>query len=247
MSADPVKKLHALVKRLRAKHPEASVFPAPAWEGTDPILSEFVFSLLLAESTPVLALEAFEIVKSEFVDLNELRIALPDEVAELLGDDYPHAAERAARIRATLHDIFQREHVMSLAALADAGKREIRQYLQSINGVTPFVIARVKLLHLGGTAIPVDNTLLSRLHKEHTLENAATCESAGDWLPKQFEPGQSASLHALFLASAEADVEPAKPGKPTKSDRNDKTDKPKPAKAKEASKVSKGTKRSKAT
>lgn len=235
MSADPVKKLHALVKRLRAKHPEASVFPAPAWEGTDPILSEFVFSLLLAESTPVLALEAFEIVKSEFVDLNELRIALPDEVAELLGDDYPHAAERAARIRATLHDIFQREHVMSLAALADAGKREIRQYLQSINGVTPFVIARVKLLHLGGTAIPVDNTLLSRLHKEHTLENAATCESAGDWLPKQFEPGQSASLHALFLASAEADVEPAKPGKP------------KPAKAKEASKVSKGTKRSKAT
>lgn len=235
MSADPAKKLHALVKRLRAKHPEASVFPAPAWEGTDPILSEFVFSLLLAESTPVLALEAFEIVKSEFVDLNELRIALPDEVAELLGDDYPHAAERAARIRATLHDIFQREHVMSLAALADAGKREIRQYLQSINGVTPFVIARVKLLHLGGTAIPVDNTLLSRLHKEHTLENAATCESAGDWLPKQFEPGQSASLHALFLASAEADVEPAKPGKP------------KPAKAKEASKVSKGTKRSKAT
>ena len=35
----------------------------------------------------------------------------------------------------------------------------------------------------------------------HCLEDAATCESAGDWLPKQFEPGQSASLHAIFLAA----------------------------------------------
>jgi len=247
VSADPAKKLHALVKRLRAKYPEASVFPAPAWEGTDPILAEFVFSLLLAESTPLLARAAFEVFKSEFVDLNELRISLPDEVAELLGEDYPHADERTARIRATLHDIYQREHVMSLAALAEAGKREIRHYLESLNGVTPFVIARVKLLHLGGSAVPVDNTLLSRLHKEHALENAATCESAGDWLPKQFEPGQSASLHALFLASAEADADSSKPFKSAKPEKNDKAEKPKSIKGKDAARPAKGTKRSKAT
>lgn len=244
MSADPNKKLQALVKRLRAKFPETSVSPAPMWEGVDPILAEFVFSLLLADATPELARAAFESFKAEFVDLNELRIALPDEVAGLLGEDYPHADERAARVRATLHDIYQREHVMSLAALADAGKREIRQYLESLNGVTPFVIARVKLLHLGGSAVPVDNSLLARLHKEHALEDAATCESAGDWLPKQFEPGQSASIHALFLASAGTDAELPKSAKPAKLE---KSDKPKTAKSKDASKGGKGTKRTKAS
>lgn len=243
MSADPVKKLRALVKRLRAKYPEASVSPAPAWDGTDSILSEFVFSLLLAESNPPQARAAFERFRSEFVDLNELRIALPDEVAELLGEDDPNASERAARIRATLHDIYQREHVMSLAALSEAGKREIRHYLESLNGITPFVIARVKLLHLGGSAVPVDNTLLSRLHKEHALENAATCESAGEWIPKQFEPGQSASLHALFLASLDGIGESDQP-KMGKAGKPEKGDKSKPSKSKDPAK---GTKRTKAS
>lgn len=199
-SADPIKKLHALVKRLRAKHAEPEFSRTPEWEGVEPTLCEMVYSILLNDSTVEAATGAFGRVSLEFVDANELRIALPDEIATLLDEPTAAAQERAARLKACLHDIYQREHAMTLAMLVDAGKRECRLYLESLNGVTPFVVSRLKLVSLGGTPIPVDERLLARLHSEGSLEAKATCEDACDWLPKQFEPPQSASIHGLFQA-----------------------------------------------
>jgi hypothetical protein len=210
-AADPTKHLHALVKRLRAKHAEPVPTAAPTWDDVEPIAGELVFSLLLAEATSSLACGAFERLREAFVDLNELRIALPHEISERLGEAYPQSHERAARIKASLMDIYQREHAVTLAMLADAGKRESRQYLESLNGSTPFVVARLKLLRLGGIPVPVDGVMLSRLHKEHALDEGATCDSAADWIPKQFEPGQSLPIHALFQAWQDSDSDADKP------------------------------------
>lgn len=220
MSAhDPAKKLQALVKRLAARHPEATPTMAPAWEGAEPLVAELVFALLLAESTSGAAARAFHELRSTFVDANDLRIALSDEIAEHLGEADPQRHERAARIKAALMDVYQREHATSLASLTEAGKRETRHYLESLSGVTPFVMSRLSLLHLSGSGLPVDETLLKRLHSERAVESGAACQAAGEWIPKQFEPGQAfghpLALHALFQAWADEGSLSPKPARGT--------------------------------
>lgn len=222
MSAhDPSKKLHALVKRLRAKHPEPAPTVTPAWDGAEPLVAELVFALLLADSSSSVAARAFHGLQSTFVDVNDLRIALSDEIAEQLGEGDAQRHERAARIKAALMDVYQREHATSLASLTDAGKRETRHYLESLSGITPFVVSRLNLLHLSGTGLPVDETLLKRLHAERAVEAGATCQAAGEWIPKQFEPGQAfghpLALHALFQAWADEESQAPKPAKPDRA------------------------------
>jgi endonuclease III len=237
-AADPTKKLQALLKRLRAKHPAPTPAAAPEWEGVEPTIRELLFSMLLADAPSTDALEAFARIRSQFVDLNDLRIALSDEVTELLGEEYPLRQERATRIKACLTEVYQRESSMSLAALAEAGRRECRQYLESLNGMTPFTVSRLKLICFGGSTIPVDDTLLSKLHKEHALEVGATCDSASHWLAKHVEPHQSLSLHALFQAWLDSGTEPAMAPRPSRS---------KPKDAPKSTPKPKGTKKAKAT
>ena len=109
------------------------------------------------------AQEALAALQDEFVDYNEMRIGMSDELAELLPKRYPLAGERCQRLRAALNTVFQREHRLSLASLAESPKRESRAYLDSLEGITPFVASRVTLLGLGAHAFPVDQRLVAVL------------------------------------------------------------------------------------
>lgn len=218
MSApDPSKKLHALVKRLRARHPEPAPSITPPWEGAEPLVCELVFSMLLADSTTTIAARNFYRLQDAFVDANDLRIALSSEIAEHLDEGDPQQHERSARIKAALMEVYQREHATSLASLTEAGKRETRHYLETLSGATPFVVARVKLMCLSGWCVPVDERLLHALHSEGALNAGATCVTATEWIPKQFEPDQSfghpLAIHALFQAWADEAVPASKPNK----------------------------------
>lgn len=218
MSApDPSKKLHALIKRLRARHPEPAPSITPPWDGAEPLVGELVFSMLLADSTTAVASRNFHQLQDAFVDANDLRIALAREIAEHLEEADPQRHERAARIKAALMEVYQREHTTSLASLVDAGKRETKQYLETLSGATPFVVARVKLMCLSGWCVPVDDRLLNNLHAEGALSAGATCVSASEWLPKQFEPdqplGHPLALHGLFQAWADEEAPASKASK----------------------------------
>src|SRR5690349_9289810 len=41
------------------------------------------------------------------VDMNELRVCHPDELASLLGERYPRGLERCARLRSALNDLYR--------------------------------------------------------------------------------------------------------------------------------------------
>ena len=212
MNAAQIKKLEALVKRLSTDQTPAGATP-DAPEGADPLVHELIFAFLIWEAGSELANEALAAFQDAFVDYNELRIGMSDELVELLPKRYPLGAERCQRLRAALNSVFQREHKLSLSALAEAPKRESRAYLDALEGMTPFVASRVTLLGLGAHAFPIDRRLVSLLAGAGVCEDGEAPESVASRLERHFRAGQAAPA---YLA-----LENAKPGAPAKTGARD--------------------------
>src|SRR5215475_1579904 len=83
--------------------------------------------------------DAIKAIEREFVDLNELRVATELEVQEMLGARYPGIEKRVNLITQALNGIFEKEHTLSLDRLKDVSRRDARQFLRDLPGMTPFV------------------------------------------------------------------------------------------------------------
>lgn len=201
----------ALLRKLKRAYGEPPA-PAPEAGAPDP-LWHFVYAFLLWDSTTAKADQAMKRVASAVVDLNELRVCFPEEIASMLGERYPHVGERAMRLRAALNDIYIREHAVTLEKLKDAGKREARQYLATLDGTPPFVASRVFMLALGGHAIPVDERLLARLIAEGVIEPDATVEKAASLLERVVKAGHAPEAHWALQRWSEEAPSPAAGGR----------------------------------
>lgn len=217
MSADPAKRLNGLLKRLKGEFGDV-VAPPPATpqvapelvspSHAEPLVEELVFSFLLWESTTPNARAAHERLRSELVDYNELRVCLASELAEIVGPRDPRGDERAQRMRASLSELYRREHAITLAPLMTAGKREARQYLETLEGIPPFVVARTMVIALGGHAVPVDERLRDLLVGEGVLEAGTSVEAATAWLERQVRSADAGPT--ALLLQAWSDSQPIK-------------------------------------
>jgi len=125
----------------------------------EPLLNELVFSMLLWEASIEHARKAADRVRSELVDLNELRVCTADELSSILGSRMPRSLERAARLILVLNTIYDRHNTLSLASFHDMNKKEVQDYLSGIDGLPIYASARVVLLGLNWHAIPLDDRL----------------------------------------------------------------------------------------
>ncbi len=199
MSApDHARRLLGLVKRLRAEHGEPVYTPPATPDGHDPLVVEFVHSFLVWEAGASRADPALRRLLQAVVDYNELRVCLPDELARIIGERYPRAVERAARLRAALNDAYRREHAVTFQPLTVMPKRDARLYLDALDGVPPFVAARMTLLTLGGHAFPVDERILEALKEEHAAPPDLALNGAESWLERQFRSGEAVGAYLLI-------------------------------------------------
>ncbi|MDX2117915.1 MAG: hypothetical protein SFY96_07020 [Planctomycetota bacterium] len=183
-----------------ASHPPAAA-PVVATPDEDPLVHELVYSFLLWDSGTTQARNLMKRLCETFVDLNELRVCLADELAEVLGERYPRAWERAQRLRATLHDLYKREHGMRLAHLAQSGKRDTRGYLDSLDGIPAFVAARMFVFGFGGHAIPCDSRLVELLADEGAIDKDMTDPAeVGSWLERQIRAADAQETALLLQA-----------------------------------------------
>jgi len=201
--------LRSLLKRRRDEFgvPEPSAQSA-AQSLEDPI-NQLVWSFLLWNSMTSKAEPAMRRLRASFVDLNELRVSLPHEIAAALGERYPLCQERALRLRLTLNDIFYHENAVSLTRLHELQKREAREYLESLEGIPPYVVARVLLLSLGGHAIPVDDRLTDALIDEGVLEPGTSVEHAASVLARHIKAADAREAHLLLQQWSEQRPESA--------------------------------------
>ena len=138
----------------------------------------------------------------DVTDLNELRVTVVDDYLEYFGGGCPRAEERADRLRATLRGVFHREHSTDLSGPAGGPKKEFREYLDSLEGMTPFVAARTALIAAGSHAVPVDERTLRLLVKSGVVDADASIDSASQTMSRLVTAAQGLETHlALQMLS----------------------------------------------
>ncbi|MCC6425562.1 MAG: hypothetical protein IT435_01945 [Phycisphaerales bacterium] len=202
--ADSSKKLATLLKRLKTRFgPGVEKDPptTPAWD--EPLVDELVFSFLLWEATSPQARNAFKRLKESYIDYNELRVSLPVETAAILGERYPRGEERSGRLRAALFDLYKREYAVTFSSLADGGKRDVRAYLESLDGVPAYAVDRMMLLAFGAHAAPIDDRLRDLLADEGVIDSDTPCDEAASWLARQVKAEDALITHRILRAWAD--------------------------------------------
>lgn len=185
------KALAALLKKAK------SSFSGEEAEPLEPI-AQLVFSFLTWNATERQADTAFGKIMAQVVDLNELRVCHAKEVVELIGVRYPDAQRRVIRLLESMMEVFEREHDYKMTSIASRGKREQREYLDTLPGIPPYVAARVALLSYGAHAMPVDDRLLSLLVKAGVFEQGTTPAEAEGWLMRQIKAGEAESAYLML-------------------------------------------------
>lgn len=201
-AADPTRKLTSTLKRLRTAYGalEREEWLAPLEPVEDPMVMQLLFSFLAWEAGTARAAHAIKKLLSSVVDINELRVCLPDETAGMLGERYPRAVERCVRLRTALNELYKREHAVTLKTVADLPKRDARTYLGSLEGMPGYVTGRMLLLALGGHAFPLDERMREALAGEGCLPGDLSMDEASAWLERQFRAGEAAPAYLLIEA-----------------------------------------------
>ncbi len=174
--------------------------PESAPEAATSPTEVMVLSFLIWDSTTPRAVTAYKRIRERVVDFNDLRVSMPEEIVEFMGERYPNAYDRANRLRAALRHTFKREHAVCLDRLQTLGKREVRKYLRSLDGVCPYVADRVTLLCFDAHCIPVDDRLRRALSREGVCEAAIDVNELSAWLTRQVKVNEAQRAHQALQA-----------------------------------------------
>ncbi len=195
--------------------------PAEPEESTDAV-EVLVKSFLIWDSTTTKASAAYKRIMDEVVDFNDLRVSMPHEMVEWVGPRYPRALERCQRLRAALRHTYNREHAVSLEKLHGMGRREVRHYLRSLDGVAPYVADRVTLLCFDAHCIPVDERLRGAMVDAGVCDDSITVADLSGWLARQIKAPDAVTTHHALQAwsdSAASGAAGSRSTAPTRSTR----------------------------
>jgi outer membrane biosynthesis protein TonB len=170
---------------------------------SDPI-AVLVHSWLLWESSSEQAATAMSKLIEQRVDFNELRVSLPHEVAGIIGKRYPRVEERLHGIRRTLHDLFLRRHELSFEYLSEKGKRDVKAEVESLDGITPFVSARLLRISFDVHAMPADDQLSALLHENDVIDEPVEPEDLAGWLGTAVKADEAVAAIAAMQAAVDA-------------------------------------------
>jgi endonuclease-3 len=136
--------------------------PVPA--AKDRTLFEHLMFACLVENSPhETAEQVFHALQSDYFDWNEVRVSTLRELSEVT-KPLVDSAEAAARLKQTLHSVFEGVYQFDLETLKKQNIGQAAKQLQKLNGSTPFVVAYVIQHALGGHSIPVNRGLLITMH-----------------------------------------------------------------------------------
>ncbi|MFN9993361.1 MAG: hypothetical protein ACK54H_08440 [Phycisphaerales bacterium] len=201
------KKLPAFLKKLRSRFNESAFGEPPVAENEphDADIDTLVYSMLLWEATNTQARAAWKRLREHFVDYNDIRAALADEIAAVLGEKYPKAMERSLRLRSTLNDIYRRFHAVTLSPVRDMGKRDQKALFESLEGLPPFAAFRTLLLRLDVHAIPADDRLRDMLAEEGVIEESMDPIAVSHLLERHIYAESAKAVCGVLESWVEAD------------------------------------------
>ncbi len=187
--AKRVKKLHQDMVRKFGK-PDVG-------EPVDPI-EQMIIGILAGCTSLLRARNAHKKLYQSMVDLNELRVTPPVELAEIIGDSVPLAEEKAGRVVAALNAVRRLQDALDLSFLKQRGRREAREYLESLDGVDKGAAAWVVVGSLGGHAIPVDPLVVYILRKDEVVDESADVAEVQGFLERHISASDALAFSDLL-------------------------------------------------
>ena len=168
-------------------------------EMDDPV-NVLVYSQLLWESTSAKADEAWACLVKELLDWHELRVSTPGEIAEMCLDTSDLALERGKRLKLMLNHLYQRHHEVTMVPEFEHGKRDLRESIESLDGMTPFVSARWLLLCGDIGDVPIDDQLCWMLSNADCVDESASLGEVSAWIGRQVRSDHAHKVHATLQA-----------------------------------------------
>ncbi len=208
--AQYAKRVKEFYKRFRT-----AVSIEPRTEATDP-LDQLMYAQLSWDAAPASAQKARRKLTEQMIDLNEVRVSTSREIAAVIRESVPNPMECARSISRSLNAIFDREHFVSLDRLREKGRREARQYLESLDGVNSYVSASVLLWSLGAHAIPVNHRLLRALRKEELVDPDADAAAVQAFLERHVNASEARTFCVAMEKLAAQKGAPPPSAKPAK-------------------------------
>jgi len=196
--SDYAKRIKRLYHELLRKHGK----PAPI----DPVepIEQMIIGILALDSSISRAHAVYKKLRQQTVDLNDLRVTPALELAQMIGDGVPLAGPKAQRIVNALNAVRRRQDTLDLEFLRQRGRREARDYLESLDGIGLTVAAHVVLFSLGGHAIPVDNLTLYVLRKEGLVDKNADIAAVQGFLERWIGASEAGDFTYLMTRHASA-------------------------------------------
>jgi len=221
-------------------------------------LEEMLLLILSDGSTFDRASKAREQMNAGFVDLNEIRVSSPAQIAEVI-EGVDNEERKAELVKRFLERLFNHQAAIQFDFLTDLTPAGARAYLEEIDDMPPRVVANMMMRHFGEGALPIDENIHRVAYRVGLLGRMGLDKAEG-LLREIVTKRQVFAFHELLenvaqdtclvsvkhcescpLASACATAKQTKAKTAAKPDRKTKA-KAKPAKAKKA-KPSGGTDR----
>jgi endonuclease III len=168
------------------------------WPESDGPLEHLMVAILSEDGSPTKARAALSILVERTVDLNDLRVSTPQELANHLQEVLPEALPRTTALVQTLNSVYERENTVALESLKGKGKRETRAYLDSLVGVSPYAAACTLLWGYGDHAVAVDEVTLAVLKKEELVAEDTTSAAAQSFLERHIRATESEQFTILL-------------------------------------------------
>jgi len=204
------KKVEALYRKLKRRYPKVKkiVYDNPVDAVVNGIISE-----KMTESAAQAVIERFN---EHFVDTNDLRVSLTQEIVELLGGDSAANHQIALALITVLRSIFEKYNTVTLSELEKIGKRPARQALEKINGLSHFAVCYCLLTALDAHSIPLTETMIKYLRDNELINAQADEHDIEGFLTRLIPAKNGYEFYALLRKESESVKPKAVKRKPRK-------------------------------
>lgn len=148
------------------------------------IIEDLLVAILEENAGAGAARSAFKKMMAGMVDYNDLRVTTPRDLARTLDQSIPDATDKSMRIAQVLNRIYDKKNSLNIESLRKGSRRDAREFLNLLDGMTPFVSAMVVHRSLGGHAIPLDEAVRQFLVDQRLASESASLEEMQSFLER---------------------------------------------------------------
>ena len=190
-----IKKLYATLKKSGVK------VVKPTFD--DPI-DAIVYAVISERMKKSSANTAHKRCMNYFVDLNDLRVSRPVEICSIFGRDTAETRRAASTLIRVLTAVFDHQHDISLQPLDKLGKRQARQEIEALDGITHFVVNYCVVTAFRGHAIPLTDRMIEFLQSHEMVSPGANPQEIEGFLSKQVAAKDGYEFYELLRKESES-------------------------------------------